>query len=162
MSPLALSLMKFGLLLLLYVFVWRALRSVAAGLRSRSAGSPPPPPGSHPVAATPSRKQAKQRRKDGNGAPSNVTILENGKKVGSYRLAGQIEIGRADTCTIRLTDTYASQAHARLSPRDGAWVVEDLGSTNGTFLNERRVESPSEVRSGDRIRIGTTVLELRA
>ena len=159
MSPLALSLMKFGLLVLLYLFVWRALKSVAAGLRSSPAVGVAPPPAPTPQ---PSRKQAKQQRKNGNGVPASVTIImKDGKKVGSYKLAGEIDIGRADTCTIHLTDTYASQVHARLSARGPAWVVEDLGSTNGTFLNERRVESPSEVRAGDRIRIGTTVLELR-
>jgi pSer/pThr/pTyr-binding forkhead associated (FHA) protein len=72
-------------------------------------------------------------------------------------------IGRDAGTGIRLDgDEFASSQHARIEPRqDGVWV-EDLGSTNGTFLNERRLESPSQVRSGDKIRIGTTVLELRA
>ena len=87
---------------------------------------------------------------------------KDGRRIGSFKLTGDIEIGRADHCTIRLADTYASQVHARLSARNGSWTIEDLGSTNGTFLNERRLESPSHVRSGDKVRIGTTVLELRA
>ena len=158
MSPFALTLMKFGLLVLLYLFVWRSLKTVASGLsdRPRSAASvPSPPPLAPPARAS--------RRRGGSGIPTNVVIYgKDGRRIGSFKLTGDIEIGRADHCTIRLADTYASQVHARLSPRNGSWTIEDLGSTNGTFLNERRLESPSQVRSGDKVRIGTTVLELRA
>jgi pSer/pThr/pTyr-binding forkhead associated (FHA) protein len=158
MSPFALTLMKFGLLVLLYLFVWRSLKTVASGLseRPRSAASAPAPPPSAPPARA-------SKRLGGPGVPTNVVIYgKDGRRIGSFKLTGEIEIGRADHCTIRLADTYASQVHARLSPRNGSWTIEDLGSTNGTFLNERRLESPSQVRSGDKIRIGTTVLELRA
>jgi pSer/pThr/pTyr-binding forkhead associated (FHA) protein len=158
MSPFALTLMKFGLLVLLYLFVWRSLKTVASGLsdRPRSAASVPSPPPSAPPARA-------SKRRGGSGIPTNVVIYgKDGRRVGSFKLTGDIEIGRADHCTIRLADTYASQVHARLSPRNGSWTIEDLGSTNGTFLNERRLESPSQVRSGDKVRIGTTVLELRA
>lgn len=158
MSPFALTLMKFGLLVLLYLFVWRSLKTVASGLsdRPRSAASVP----SQPPSAPPARAS---KRRGGSGIPTNVVIYgKDGRRIGSFKLTGDIEIGRADHCTIRLADTYASQVHARLSPRNGSWTIEDLGSTNGTFLNERRLESPSQVRSGDKVRIGTTVLELRA
>jgi pSer/pThr/pTyr-binding forkhead associated (FHA) protein len=158
MSPFALTLMKFGLLVLLYLFVWRSLKTVASGLsdRPRSAPSVPvPPPPAPPARAS--------KRRGGSGVPTNIVIYgKDGRRIGSFKLTGDIEIGRADHCTIRLADTYASQVHARLSPRNGSWSIEDLGSTNGTFLNERRLESPSQVRSGDKVRIGTTVLELRA
>jgi pSer/pThr/pTyr-binding forkhead associated (FHA) protein len=158
MSPFALTLMKFGLLVLLYLFVWRSLKTVASGLsdRPRSTVSVPAPP----PAAPPARAS---KRRGGSGVPTNVVIHgKDGRRIGSFKLTGDIEIGRADHCTIRLADTYASQVHARLSARNGSWTIEDLGSTNGTFLNERRLESPSQVRSGDKVRIGTTVLELRA
>jgi pSer/pThr/pTyr-binding forkhead associated (FHA) protein len=150
--------MKFGLLVLLYLFVWRSLKTVASGLsdRPRSAASVPSPPPSAPPARA-------SKRRGGSGIPTNVVIYgKDGRRIGIFKLTGDIEIGRADHCTIRLADTYASQVHARLSPRNGSWTIEDLGSTNGTFLNERRLESPSQVRSGDKVRIGTTVLELRA
>jgi pSer/pThr/pTyr-binding forkhead associated (FHA) protein len=158
MSPFALTLMKFGLLVLLYLFVWRSLKTVASGLSDRprsTASVPAPPPAAPPARAS--------KRRGGSGVPTNVVIHgKDGRRIGSFKLTGDIEIGRADHCTIRLADTYASQVHARLSARNGSWTIEDLGSTNGTFLNERRLESPSQVRSGDKVRIGTTVLELRA
>jgi pSer/pThr/pTyr-binding forkhead associated (FHA) protein len=77
------------------------------------------------------------------------------------RLSGATVIGRAAECELRLDDTYISQQHARLFGRNGAWYVEDLGSTNGTFVNEQKLAAPAMVQPGDRIRVGTTVLELR-
>jgi pSer/pThr/pTyr-binding forkhead associated (FHA) protein len=95
-------------------------------------------------------------------APASIAILDQkGKRARAFKLTGPIQIGRADACHLRLPDTYVSQFHARIYPQDGAWFVEDLGSTNGTFLNQRKVTSPAEVRAGDRVRIGTTTLELK-
>ena len=74
-----------------------------------------------------------------------------------------ILIGRADDSTLVLTDDFASSRHARLTRRsDGEWLVEDLGSTNGTYLDRQRVSAPLHVPLGVPIRIGKTVLELRA
>ena len=70
-------------------------------------------------------------------------------------------IGRANDSTLVLTDDYASTRHARLFPRDGEWFVEDLGSTNGTFLDRAKVTQPTPVGQRTPIRIGKTVLELR-
>ena len=73
----------------------------------------------------------------------------------------QITIGRANDATLVLTDDYASSRHARLFPQDGQWIVEDLGSTNGTYLDRQKVTQPTPVPVGVPIRIGKTVLELR-
>ena len=70
-------------------------------------------------------------------------------------------LGRAAGCQITLDDTYASQIHARVFTRDGQWLVEDLGSTNGTWLNRHKVSGPMVLQRGDRLQIGNTVLELR-
>jgi pSer/pThr/pTyr-binding forkhead associated (FHA) protein len=70
-------------------------------------------------------------------------------------------VGRTEACAIRLSDSYVSQVHARLYGKDGSWFVEDLGSTNGTYLNDRRVVQPVEVHAGDVVKVGKTVLELR-
>jgi pSer/pThr/pTyr-binding forkhead associated (FHA) protein len=70
-------------------------------------------------------------------------------------------VGRAPECELRLDDTFVSQQHARLFGKGDAWYVEDLGSTNGTYVNEQRLITPAMIQPGDRVRIGTTVLELR-
>jgi pSer/pThr/pTyr-binding forkhead associated (FHA) protein len=90
-----------------------------------------------------------------------VVIDERGSKGKAISLDGTLQIGRAGACQIKLPDTYVSSFHARIFRRDGGWFVEDLGSTNGTYLNQRRVTSPAELRAGDRLRIGKTTLELR-
>ncbi len=72
-----------------------------------------------------------------------------------------VTLGRADDSTLVLTDDYASSRHARLVPGDGSWTVEDLGSTNGTYLGGSKVTRPMPVPLGQPIRIGKTVLELR-
>ena len=74
----------------------------------------------------------------------------------------QITIGRAHDSTIVLDDDYASSRHARIYPApDGTWIVEDLGSTNGTYLDRTRLTGPTPVPLGAPIRIGKTVIELR-
>ncbi|MFY9588502.1 MAG: FHA domain-containing protein, partial [Actinomycetota bacterium] len=75
--------------------------------------------------------------------------------------AEPLAIGRAESCQVILNDTYVSQMHARVYPKDGEWFVEDLGSTNGTYLNRAKVTQASPVGVGDEIRIGKTTLEVR-
>jgi pSer/pThr/pTyr-binding forkhead associated (FHA) protein len=70
-------------------------------------------------------------------------------------------IGRAPACTLVLDDDYSSSRHARVYPEGGQWLVEDMGSTNGTFLDDQKVTSPVAVRPGGRVRIGQSVLELQ-
>ena len=72
-----------------------------------------------------------------------------------------VTLGRADDSTLVISDDYASTRHARLVPSDGAWTLEDLGSTNGTYLAGAKVVRPTPVPVGQQIRIGKTVLELR-
>ncbi len=149
MSPFVLSVLKYALLVLLYFFVYRAVRSVAVDLRGRSAA----PARQDQRAAPPSR---------GRRAPTAVVVhAGEGRKPRTFRLNAPTDVGRAPTCTITLDDTYVSQQHARFFARDGGWYVEDLGSTNGTYLNDHRVTQPAEVHAGDVVRLGKTVLELR-
>jgi hypothetical protein len=153
-SPFVLSVLKFTLLGLLYFFIYRAVRSVAADLSGRRA-APSPSAGRDKSGGKPKPARAGK-------APSSVALHDpEAKKARTFRLSSALEIGRAEACQIRLEDTYASQHHARLSPRDGTWLLEDLGSTNGTYVNDHRVQAPVEVHAGDVIRIGKTVLELR-
>lgn len=150
MSPFVLSVLKYVLLALLYFFVFRAVRSVSVGVAGRRVARRSPQ--TRASVATPSR-----------GKPPTQAIVHEpeGRRPRTVRLSGSVDIGRDEACSIRLDDTYVSQVHARLDGRDGGWYVEDLGSTNGTFLNDRRVEVPVEVHAGDVVRIGKTLLELR-
>lgn len=78
-----------------------------------------------------------------------------------YELGDELTVGRAGGCQIALTDdTYASQLHARIFRKDGRVWLEDLGSTNGTYLNAKAVSAPVALRRGDRLQIGRTVLEV--
>lgn len=79
----------------------------------------------------------------------------------SFTLDDEIIIGRADRCHIVLDDSYVSQIHARVFAKGDVFMVEDMGSTNGTYINRNRVTSPTEVLRGDRLKIGKTVLEMR-
>jgi len=75
--------------------------------------------------------------------------------------ASAILIGRAPSCTLVLDDDYSSSRHARVFPQDGQWYVEDLGSTNGTFVGRERIEAPTPVEVGAQLRVGQSTLELQ-
>jgi pSer/pThr/pTyr-binding forkhead associated (FHA) protein len=78
-----------------------------------------------------------------------------------FELADELTVGRAAGCGVALEhDTFASKVHARLYRQDGRLWIEDLGSTNGTFLNTHRLDGPCELRRGDRLQVGETVLEV--
>jgi pSer/pThr/pTyr-binding forkhead associated (FHA) protein len=153
MSPFVLSVLKYALLAILYFFIYRAVRSVAVEMSGRRVAPGRP---RDAAAASPSRGGSKGR------SPSAVVIHEpDGGEPKTVRLSGSTEVGRADSCAIRLQDTYVSQVHARLANENGSWTVQDLGSTNGTYLNDRRVGAPVAVHAGDVVRVGKTLLELR-
>ena len=155
MSPFVLSVLKYSLLALLYFFVFRAVRTVISdlgGRRGADAGRSTRPPAAAPAARP--QKTGKP--------PTQVVVFDaDGAKPRTVRLSGSTDIGRADRCAIRLDDTYVSQVHARLYGDAGSWYVEDLGSTNGTYLNDHKVDRALEVHAGDVVKIGKTVLELR-
>lgn len=154
MSPFVLSVLKYALVVLLYFFVYRAIRSVAVDVSGRKRGAT----AQTRTPATPSAAKASR----GGRAPTQVVVHDGaGTKAMPMKLRDEVEIGRGDRCAIRLQDTYVSQVHARLFPKDGAWYLEDLGSTNGTLLNDHRVQAPVEVHAGDVLKVGKTVLELR-
>jgi len=77
-----------------------------------------------------------------------------------FDLGNELTVGRAAGCQVTIDDTYASQIHARLFRRDDQFYVEDLGSTNGTYLNRKKVHGPQPMRRGDRLQVGNTVMEL--
>jgi pSer/pThr/pTyr-binding forkhead associated (FHA) protein len=79
----------------------------------------------------------------------------------AFEVKGEATVGRAAGCEITLDDTFISQMHARLSLGESGVVLEDLGSTNGTYLNRQKVTSASVVQPGDHIQVGGTIMELR-
>ena len=146
-----LNLLKLFLLLLLYLFFLRVLRAVWAEVNPPKA-----------VAATAKPKRAARRatgtRRHG---PLELRLIAPAELKGrSYPLGEEVTVGRAAGCQVTIDDTYASQLHARLFQRDGQVFVEDLGSTNGTYLNRRKVTGPMQIQRGDKLQIGNTVLEL--
>ncbi|MYX54581.1 FHA domain-containing protein, partial [Streptomyces sp. SID8382] len=112
-------------------------------------------------APPPQRQQSGGRGR--RGAPTKLVVSEGTLTGTTVALQGQtITLGRAHDSTIVLDDDYASSRHARIYPdRDGQWIVEDLGSTNGTYLDRNRLTTPTPIPLGAPIRIGKTVIELR-
>jgi pSer/pThr/pTyr-binding forkhead associated (FHA) protein len=148
-----LNLLKLFLLLLLYLFFLRVLRAVWAEVNPPQVGK-----------ATPKPKRKRRSRKipaKGKHAAPVLRLLAPPELKGrTYPLAQEITLGRAAGCQVTIDDTYASQLHARVFQREGKVYVEDLGSTNGTYLNRHKVTGPMVVQRGDKLQIGNTVLEL--
>jgi hypothetical protein len=153
-AEIVLQIFRFGFLLLLWLFIFAAFRVVRADLFGGRTGR---------VAAVPPRASAAATpRKRGQKGPRTLVVTA-GPLTGTKITLGEqpILIGRADDSTLVLTDDFASSRHARLTNRGGQWYVEDLGSTNGTYLDQQRVQGPLLINPGQPIRIGQTALELR-
>src|SRR5262249_52980174 len=100
-------------------------------------------------------------RKAARAAPSQLRIVDPEPERGrSFALSDELTVGRAAGCQVTVDDTYVSQLHARVFSRDGQLFVEDLGSTNGTYLNRKKVSGPMVMHRGDRLQVGNTVMEL--
>ena len=160
-----LNVLKICLLILLYLFFFRVLRAVWAEVhlaRQTSAGTSSGRTGSggrsgkaRGADRPPRRSRARER------TPPKLQVVEPADLAGTtYPLGDELTVGRAAGCQITLDDTYASQVHARIFMRDDQLYVEDLGSTNGTYLNRRKVSAPMVVSQGDQIQIGSTIMEV--
>ena len=159
MNALTLTLIRVAFLAVLWLFVIAAIGVVRTDLlgtgtaKARRARNQPPAP----QAPRPPRPV-----RPGRGTPRFLVVTEGGLAGVSIDLTDQqITMGRANDATLVLNDDYASTYHARIFPQDGQWLVEDLGSTNGTYLDRQKVARATPVPVGVPIRIGKTVLELR-
>lgn len=172
MSELTLTVMRLGFLAVLWLFVIVAVQVIRSDLfgtrvTQRAAGRrgdqarPPQQRQQQPQAAA--QRQQPQNNRARRGAPTKLVVAEGSLAGTTVALQGQtITLGRAHDSTIVLDDDYASSRHARIYPdRDGNWIVEDLGSTNGTFMERNRLTTPTPIPLGAPIRIGKTVIELR-
>lgn len=155
MSELTLTVIRLGFLAVLWVFVL----TVAAVMRTDLFGQRISQRGAAPRAKAPkSPKPPKQRR----GVARVLVVVEGSLEGTQLLLSDQpVTVGRSGDCTIVLDDDYASNRHARFVAQNGTWLIEDLGSTNGTFLARERVTGPTVVPLGAPVRIGKTVIELR-
>ncbi|CAN5919900.1 FHA domain-containing protein [soil metagenome] len=155
MPPIILWLLQGFFLLLLYIFVWRAVRAVVHDLRG--AGAPPRPRTRRP-SADPAPAQSIASR----AAASQLVVHFPDGRPRVIELAGQaVLFGRSPSSTVRLDDPYVSDDHARIYQADGSWMVTDLKSTNGTFLNRVKVTAPTQIAAGDQLGIGKTIVEVR-
>ncbi|HZY01760.1 MAG TPA: FHA domain-containing protein [Dermatophilaceae bacterium] len=164
MSELTLTVIRLGLLALLWIFVFSVvgvLRGDLYGTRVLTRGKPRSPrPAREPVARrAPAPKAA---RASGKRVPTSLTVTEGSLAGTTLSLMDSgVLLGRNPECTLVLDDDFASGRHARIFRRDGGWFVEDLGSTNGTFLGSNRLTEPMPVEVGTTLRIGKTIFELR-
>ncbi|MGI9622211.1 MAG: FHA domain-containing protein [Acidimicrobiales bacterium] len=153
MSEQLLDLLKLGLLALLYLFFLRVIWAVWTELRTPAVEPALASKGAAPARARPARAAK--------GQLAALRVVDPPEEAGTrYPLEPEMTIGRAPGCTVVVDDTFVSQLHARVFQNDGAWFVEDLGSTNGTFCNGAAVSAPERVRSGDRVQVGNWVLEV--
>ena len=150
LDPVAVAL-KFGFLAVLYLFLLWMARSALKDLRR--GGSVP---AAYADDATGMHVASSGLGGDGDhGDPKLRVDTAAGLKAGSaYSLADGAVLGRGEQADIRLEDTFASSQHARLAPHGEVIVLEDLGSTNGTYLNEEPLRGPQPLHPGDKIRIG--------
>lgn len=152
-EPLAVAL-KFGFLVVLYLFLLWVARSAMRDLSRYQAGS---------AAAEPADPKSPRRRDSGTPyVPTGINprlevVAAMGYEPGTVFEVGQgATLGRSDSAEIRVDDPFASSAHARIFPRDEFMYLEDMGSTNGTYLNGRQVRSTERLKLADLVRIGDT------
>jgi pSer/pThr/pTyr-binding forkhead associated (FHA) protein len=166
MNALTLTLIRLAFLAVLWLFVIAAVGVVRTDLFGPSARRRRQARKARPQRAAPPPPARKSATRNGGrssrSTPQQMVVTAGALAGTTIALADtQITIGRADDATLVLADDYASTRHARLFPQDGQWLVEDLGSTNGTYLDRQKVTHPTPVPLGVPIRIGKTVLELR-
>jgi pSer/pThr/pTyr-binding forkhead associated (FHA) protein len=155
--------LEYVFLALLYLFFLRVVRAVWVELKEprvvpATAGTTDP--AKAPAAAP---KPTPKGTGKGRGTPQRLVVVDPDQSRGAtYPLGDEITIGRAAGCAVPLTsDNFVSQVHARIFRRGKEYRVEDLGSTNGTMVNGRRMNGAVPLRRGDHLQVGRSVLELQ-
>ena len=165
LEPVSVAL-KFGFVAVIYLFVLWVVRSASKDLRGGAAVAPgrTVPAGADPADAT-GLYSATSLGAAGSAGRSPRLVVERapGHEPGMiYDLDGSIVLGRGETAEIRLEDPFASSRHARIYEQGDILVIEDLGSTNGTYLNEELLQTPRPLHIGDRVRIGDSEFTFEA
>jgi hypothetical protein len=171
-----LAVLRVCVLALLYLFFLRVLRAVWVETRpmmprradpAPRPSSPPPVPAAASTLATaaavvPESVYAGDTRRRVGPDVAQLVVIEPIEQQGrSFELVDELTIGRAPGCHITVDDGFVSQLHARVFRRDEDFMIEDLGSTNGTYLNRHKVTAAMILRPGDHLQIGNTILERR-
>jgi len=163
MSELTLMLIRFAYLAILWIFVLSAISVIRSDMFGARIDTTPR---ADRRAERQSRRKAAKSRpspaKRPRGAPTHVAITEGANAGETISLDhAPLLIGRGSDAAIRLDDDYVSTRHARIATSGDQWFVEDLGSTNGTYVGSSRLTQPTTLQLGTKIRIGKTTLELR-
>jgi pSer/pThr/pTyr-binding forkhead associated (FHA) protein len=160
MSELTLTLIKIGFLAVLWLFVLSAVSVIRSDIFGTKA--PGAKPKKQPKAAAPKPSRGGKKQRTPRGAPTKLQVVSGPNSGQSVPLGdGPVLLGRGTDAAIRLDDDYVSTRHARFATSGEQWFVEDLGSTNGTYLGSQRITSPTPVGLGLQVRLGKTVVELR-
>lgn len=166
MTELTLTVIKLGFLAVL----WLLVLSVTSAMRADLFGVRPPKPSRETRGpgigggrdAIRRRTPVRPTGKGGKGFPTHAMIIEGPDGGRSAVLdTAPVTFGRGSDCTIPLADEYVSTQHARLRHHEGQWFVEDLGSTNGTYIGNQRITRSTPIGVKGRFRLGKTVVELR-
>ena len=158
MSELTLFLIRVAYLAILWIFVLSAISVI----RSDMFGARVPETARGGAPAAPARKQKAKPAKPRRGSPTHLIVVEGENSGARAELAdAPLLIGRGSDAAIKLDDDYVSTRHARVAVSGDEWFVEDLGSTNGTYVGTARITQPTTLTLGTQVRIGKTILELR-
>ena len=150
MPEAVLQILKYLFLFLIFLFLARAVKAMFLEISGPKRASSP--------RVSPVNEVAKIRSSK---PPNRLVVTADGSAPKTYDISDELIIGRADKCQVVLGDQYASQIHARVFRKDQLVFIEDMGSTNGTRLNKRKLTAPTPVSRGDAARIGNTELEFR-
>jgi pSer/pThr/pTyr-binding forkhead associated (FHA) protein len=158
MSELTLFLIRVAFLAILWIFVLSAISVI----RSDMFGARVPETARGGAPAPTTRKSGGKPRKPRRGAPTHLLVVEGENSGVRAELAdAPLLIGRGSDAAIKLDDDYVSTRHARVAASGDEWFVEDLGSTNGTYVGPVRITQPTTIGLGVQVRVGKTILELR-
>ena len=154
MSEAVLTVLKFCFLALLYLFLYRVVRLTLRELRAPALSAEP--------AAVPQAAPQRRERRPEPRTGLRLRILEPAARQGeTHTIDREVTVGRGGGCALVLNDdTYVSQLHARLFQQNRAGYVEDLGSTNGTYVNGKQIKGVTRLKRGDRVQFGQTVAEV--
>jgi pSer/pThr/pTyr-binding forkhead associated (FHA) protein len=161
LSEFTLTLIKLGFLALLWIFVLSAVSVIRSDLFGARVDTPQAANQAGAARRTrqPSKPKPQRRRR---GAPSKLVVTEGSNAGESVALSGEtITLGRGGDSTIRLDDDYVSTRHARFVTNGEEWFIEDMGSTNGTYIGSKRVTRATAITPGTSVRLGKTIVELR-